>query len=192
MTRQFNARQTGKACVQLASDNTWLCAVLYLPHTCPAMHTFLSRVNAVSAFSLSTLAALTFFCFASTFFKSYTAPVTITAANIVLWATWFTCIFHSFLPPFGLPALPRVQFYIFVVFRWLLCTWVVYIHWWVLLNLCLEGFLLCGLPALHMVYFHMFIVFYCKYSRGCCIFIDGYFFIVTLNGFCLMRFTGTQ
>ncbi|XP_071531541.1 signal peptidase complex subunit 3 [Panulirus ornatus] len=48
------------------------------------MHTFLSRVNAVSAFSLSTLAALTFLCFASTVFISYKAPVTITAANIVL------------------------------------------------------------------------------------------------------------
>ncbi|XP_066968270.1 signal peptidase complex subunit 3 [Macrobrachium rosenbergii] len=48
------------------------------------MHTFLSRANAVSAFSLSTLAALTFLCFASTFFLNYTAPVTITAANIVL------------------------------------------------------------------------------------------------------------
>ncbi|KAG7169945.1 Signal peptidase complex subunit 3-like [Homarus americanus] len=48
------------------------------------MHTFLSRVNAVSAFSLSTLAALTFLCFASTFFINYTAPVTINAANIVL------------------------------------------------------------------------------------------------------------
>lgn len=48
------------------------------------MHTFLSRVNAVSAFSLSTLAALTFGCFASTFLKNYSAPVSITAANIVL------------------------------------------------------------------------------------------------------------
>ena len=49
------------------------------------MHTFLSRVNAVSAFSLSTLAALTFGCFASTFLKNYSAPVAITAANIVLY-----------------------------------------------------------------------------------------------------------
>ncbi|KAK4305462.1 hypothetical protein Pmani_022645 [Petrolisthes manimaculis] len=48
------------------------------------MHTFLSRVNAVSAFSLSTLAALTFLCFASTFLVNYTAPVTINAANVVL------------------------------------------------------------------------------------------------------------
>lgn len=48
------------------------------------MHTLLSRVNAVSAFSLSTLAALTFLCFASTFLVNYTAPVTINAANVVL------------------------------------------------------------------------------------------------------------
>ncbi|ROT74292.1 signal peptidase complex subunit 3 [Penaeus vannamei] len=48
------------------------------------MHTLLARANAVSAFSLSTLAALTFFCFASTFFINYSAPVSISAANIVL------------------------------------------------------------------------------------------------------------
>jgi len=48
------------------------------------MHTFLSRANAVSAFSLSTLAALTFLCFASTLFLNYTTPVNINAANIVL------------------------------------------------------------------------------------------------------------
>ena len=48
------------------------------------MHTLLSRINAVGAFTLSTLAGLTFLCFLSSVFKDYTTPVTIKAANIVL------------------------------------------------------------------------------------------------------------
>lgn len=48
------------------------------------MHSLITRVNAVCAFSLSTLAALTFLCFASTFFNDYSTKVNINAANIVL------------------------------------------------------------------------------------------------------------
>ncbi|KAL7647453.1 UNVERIFIED_CONTAM: hypothetical protein RMT77_001049 [Armadillidium vulgare] len=48
------------------------------------MHTAFARLNAVCAFNLSTLAALTFLCFASTFFNDYNTQVSINAANVVL------------------------------------------------------------------------------------------------------------
>lgn len=48
------------------------------------MHTAFARLNAVCAFNLSTLAALTFLCFASTFFNDYSTQVNINAANVVL------------------------------------------------------------------------------------------------------------
>lgn len=48
------------------------------------MHTFMSRANAVCAFSLTTLAGLTFLCFASTFFNEYSEPADIEVRNVHL------------------------------------------------------------------------------------------------------------
>uniref|UniRef100_A0A915IN19 Signal peptidase complex subunit 3 n=1 Tax=Romanomermis culicivorax TaxID=13658 RepID=A0A915IN19_ROMCU len=45
------------------------------------MHSFLSRLNAVFAFTLSTLASVTFPCFVSTFFKNYSTAVEIDMAK---------------------------------------------------------------------------------------------------------------
>ncbi|XP_065886337.1 signal peptidase complex subunit 3-like [Dysidea avara] len=48
------------------------------------MNSLLSRANAVFAYTLSVLAALTFLCFLSTAFKSKLTPVSVTSSDVVL------------------------------------------------------------------------------------------------------------
>ena len=48
------------------------------------MHTFLTRGNAIVAYTLSVLAFLTFCCFVSTIFLDYRTPVSINAARVIV------------------------------------------------------------------------------------------------------------
>lgn len=48
------------------------------------MYSALNRINALAAFSLSTLTVLTFLCYLSTAFTDCSRPVSLNAANIVL------------------------------------------------------------------------------------------------------------
>ena len=49
------------------------------------MHTFLTRANALAAYTMSVLAALTFMCFLSTFlFETYSAPAKMNTVKVVV------------------------------------------------------------------------------------------------------------
>ena len=49
------------------------------------MHTFLTRANALAAYTMSVLAALTFCCFMSTFlFETYNAPAKMNTVKVVV------------------------------------------------------------------------------------------------------------
>ena len=48
------------------------------------MHSLLTRLNAIFAFTLSTLAAVAFGCFLTTVFKDFTSPATLSASNVVV------------------------------------------------------------------------------------------------------------
>lgn len=49
------------------------------------MNTFLSRLNSVFAFTLTVLAALTFFCFLSTVFLDYDNPVHVKTKKVLVY-----------------------------------------------------------------------------------------------------------
>ena len=48
------------------------------------MHTILTRLNALAAYTMSVLAALTFICFLSTFFLDYNIHAKIDTVNVVV------------------------------------------------------------------------------------------------------------
>lgn len=48
------------------------------------MHTVLTRLNALGAYTMSVLAFLTFLCFLSTFFCEYSANANIDTVNVVV------------------------------------------------------------------------------------------------------------
>ncbi len=48
------------------------------------MHNVLNRLNALGAFAMSTLATLTFLCFASKFFENYNALADIKTVNVIV------------------------------------------------------------------------------------------------------------
>ena len=52
--------------------------------TSSAMHTVLTRLNALAAYTMSVLAGLTFLCFLSTFFLDYSARSQIGTVNVVV------------------------------------------------------------------------------------------------------------
>ncbi len=103
----MNLSRIRHVCSQLRSSSSSILASLYrtfVPSSCcssydsyiccyrtsvwypatSAMNTLCSRVNALLAFTLSVLAALTFGCFLSTFFSAYHAEVALKTVKVVV------------------------------------------------------------------------------------------------------------